>query len=272
MQGSLERRVEEGTGELAEALKAANAESAAKSEFLATMSHELRTPLNAIIGFSDVIIGKMFGPISDDKYVDYAEDINNSGKALLGHVDDILDLSKIEAGKSELSEVTVDVAWIVEICIAELREQAEAGGIEIEREISAELPGLIANERKCKQILFNLMSNAVKFTLSGGRVTVKVWPRLGNGYVFQIADTGIGIALQDIPKTLAPFHQVDGNLNRSYEGTGLGLPLAKSFIELHGGSLDLQSELGAGTTVTVRFPAERIAVAELPEADESISA
>ena len=133
------------------------------------MSHELRTPLNATIGFSDVIFGKMFGPISDDKYVDYAEDINNSGKALLGHVDDILDLSKIEAGKSELSEVTVDVAWIVEICIAELREQAEAGGIEIEREISAELPGLIADEHKCKQILFNLVSNAVKFTPSGGR-------------------------------------------------------------------------------------------------------
>ena len=116
------------------------------------------------------------------------------------------------------------------------------------------------------------MSNAVKFTPSGGRVTVKVWSRPGNGYIFQVADTGIGIALQDIPNILAPFHQVDSNLNRSYEGTGLGLPLAKSFIELHGGSLDLQSELGAGTTVTVRYPAERIAAPTPSKAMQSVSA
>ena len=158
MQGSLERRVEERTGELAEALKAANAASTAKSEFLATMSHELRTPLNAIIGFSDVIIGKMFGPIGDAKYVDYAEDINKSGQNLLRHIDDILDLSKIEAGKSELTEVTVDVARIVEECIEGLRDQAEAGGIEIERDMAADLPGLIADARKCKQILFTIVS------------------------------------------------------------------------------------------------------------------
>ena len=136
--------------------------------------------------------------------------------------------------------------------------RAKEADIEIACDDTSGLPTLFADERKFKQIMLNLLSNAIKFTPSGGQIKVKVWYRRDNGYLFQVIDSGIGIALADIPKILAPFQQIESDLNRSYEGTGLGLPLTKSFVELHGGSLDLQSEVGAGTTVTVRFPAERI--------------
>ncbi len=258
MRDSLEQRVEERTGELAEALKAANAASAAKSEFLATMSHELRTPLNAIIGFSEVIMGKMYGPLGDARYSEYVEDINESGQHLLQHINDILELSKIEAGKTELKEEYVDVGDALDSCLTMVGGRAEESGVEIACDDTANLPALFADERKFKQIMLNLLSNAIKFTPGGGQVTVKVWYRRDNGYLFQVIDSGIGIALADIPNILAPFQQIDSDLNRTYEGTGLGLPLTKSFVELHGGSLDLQSEVGVGTTVTVRFPAERI--------------
>ena len=258
MRDNLEQRVEERTGELAEALKAANAANAAKSEFLATMSHELRTPLNAIIGFSDVILGKMFGPLGHQKYVDYVEDINKSGLHLLDHINEILELSKIEAGKSELREVNVDVSRALDSCLTMVGGRAREAGVEIICDCERDVPALFADERKFKQIMINLLSNAIKFTPSGGRVTLKIWYRREIGFLFQIIDNGIGIALADIPKVLAPFQQFDSDLNRKYEGTGLGLPLTKSFVELHGGSLDLQIEFGGGTIVTVRFPAERI--------------
>ena len=255
MRDNLEQRVEERTGELAEALKAANA---AKSEFPPTMSHELRTPLNAIIGFSDVILGKMFGPLGHQKYVDYVEDINESGLHLLDHINEILELSKIEAGKSELREVNVDVSRALDSCLTMVGGLAREAGVEIICDYERDVPALFADERKFKQIMINLLSNAIKFTPSSGRVTLKIWYRRENGFLFQIIDNGIGIALANIPKVLAPFQQIDSDLNRKYEGTTLGLPLTKSFVELHGGSLDLQSEFGAGTIVTVRFPAERI--------------
>jgi signal transduction histidine kinase len=219
----------------------------------------LRTPLNAIIGFSDILLGEMFGPHSNAKYLEYAKDINISGVLLLDHINEILDFSKIEAGKSELYEEYVDILPILESCLSVIGGHAEKSNIEIERDIAADLPPLFADARKCKQILINLLSNAVKFMPSGGKITVRIWFRRDNGYIFQIADTGIGIALADIPNTLTPFQQIDGDLNRKYGGTGLGLPLTKTFVEMHGGSLDLQSEVGIGTTVTVRFPAERIA-------------
>jgi signal transduction histidine kinase len=230
-----------------------------KTEFLANISHELRTPLNAIIGFSELILNNIFGPVGSPKYLDYAKDINASGEHLLDVINDILDLSKIEAGKVELSEQNVDVGAALNSCIALVKGHAEAVGVHVENTTGSDLPALYADERKFTQILINLLSNAVKFTLAGGRVTVTAWASPQDGYRVQIADTGIGIAAEDIPKVMGSFGQVDSGLNRKFEGTGLGLPLAKSLAELHGGELELQSELGVGTSVTIRFPATRIA-------------
>jgi signal transduction histidine kinase len=177
---------------------------------------------------------------------------------LLDLINDILDISRIESGKTELHETIIDVSRVLRSCCTVVRVRAENGDVEIEPDVAPNLPPLRADERRLKQILINLLSNAIKFTPAGGRVTVKSWCREDDGYVFQITDTGIGIALDDIPLALAPFGQIDSELNRDYEGTGLGLWLTKSLVEIHGGSLDLQSEVGHGTTVTIRFPAERI--------------
>jgi signal transduction histidine kinase len=205
MRDSLEQRVQERTRELAEALKAANAASDAKSEILATMSHELRTPLNAIIGFSDILLGKMFGPHGHPKYLEYAKDINEAGLLLLDHINEILELSKIQAGESELHENNVELPLVLDSCLSMVSGQAEKTNVKIVRDIAPDLPALFADERKCKQILINLLSNAIKFTPSGGKVTVKIWSNRDDGYVIQVADTGIGIALADIPKSLTPF-------------------------------------------------------------------
>jgi len=229
-----------------------------KSEFLANMSHELRTPLNAIIGFSDMIRNQSFGPMNIPKYSEYADDINQSGTHLLKLINDILDLSKIEAGAIDLLEDTVDVSRAIDSCLHLIKARADAGGLAVTLDLDAPLPPLRADERKFKQILINLLSNAIKFTPAGGDVKVSVWASADDGYVFRIADTGIGIASNDIALALTPFKQVDGDLNRKFDGTGLGLPLAKSLAEMHGGSLELESEVGVGTTVTLRFPAERV--------------
>ena len=230
----------------------------AKSEFLAVMSHELRTPLNAIIGFSEILKGETFGPIGNPKYRGYAGDILSSGQHLLNLINDILDLSKIESGSVELVLADIDVPRIVESVLKLVRQRAFEGRVELETEIPSELPALHADDRKLKQMLVNLLINSIKFTRPGGKVTAKVWCRPQAGYLFQVIDTGIGIALEDIPKALSQFGRLEGSFNGEIEGTGLGLPLTKSLVELHGGSLDLQSEPGVGTTVTLRFPAERI--------------
>ncbi|MCH7710973.1 MAG: hypothetical protein IH903_04990 [Proteobacteria bacterium] len=244
------------------AMKEAVAANRTKSEFLANMSHELRTPLNAIIGFSDMIKDGLAGPAADDKFLEYVQHINESGYHLLSLINDILDLSKIEADKLELDEEDIDTTEVIRSCIVLVKERAANGGVTLKIEIPQELPALRFDERKLKQILINLLSNGIKFTPPGGTVTIKTWCRPDSGYVLQIIDTGIGIALEDIPKALAPFSQVDSELSRKYEGTGLGLPLTKSLVELHGGSLDLQSTVGVGTTVTIRLPAERIVAGE----------
>lgn len=229
----------------------------AKSEFLANMSHELRTPLNAIIGFSDMIRNETFGPVGDAKYLEYVKDIKGSGSHLLELINDILDLAKIDACKVDLHEEVFDVQEVLQSCFILVREHAQSRNVKFECTVAPELPALSADMRKLKQILLNLMSNGIKFTPAGGTVTVKARFDADEGYMFQVADTGIGIAREDIPKAMAPFSQIDSNINRKYEGTGLGLPLVKALTELHDGSLVLQSELGVGTTVTVRFPAER---------------
>ena len=244
----------------------ARAADRAKSEFLAAMSHELRTPLNAIIGFSEIIKDEVLGPVGSVQYREYSSDIHESGQHLLGLINDILDLSKIESGADELHEDGIEIPEIVRSALMLVGHRAEQGGIKLELELQDPLPALRGDERKLKQILVNLLSNAVKFTEAGGEVTLRAWCRMGSGYVFQIVDTGIGIAPEDIPKALSRFGQVDADLNRQYEGTGLGLPLTKALVEQHGGVLDLQSQVGVGTTVTVRFPAERI-VASLDNSD-----
>ncbi len=238
---------------------AAESANHAKSCFLANMSHELRTPLNAIIGFSEIISKQGIGPIGNAKYAEYADDINESGVHLLNVINDILDLSKVEAGEAELHETTFDFAKALESCLTMVSARAVAGGVFLRSDVTDDLPPLNADERKVKQILINLLSNAIKFTNEGGNVQLRAWFRLHSGYVFQIVDTGIGIALKDIPASLTPFKQIDNERNRCFDGTGLGLPLAKLFVEMHGGSLDLQSEVGIGTTVTVRLPAHRAA-------------
>jgi signal transduction histidine kinase len=167
-------------------------------------------------------------------------------------------LSKIESGTDELHEENIEISGTANAIIKLVMGLARTGNIELELDVSDDIPVLHADERKVKQILLNLLSNAIKFTPGGGKVTLKIWSRAESGYVFQVIDSGIGIAFEDIPKALAPFQQIDSGLNRKHEGTGLGLPLTKSLVEMHGGYLDLQSKVGVGTTVTVRFPAERI--------------
>ncbi|MFQ6017237.1 MAG: sensor histidine kinase [Kiloniellaceae bacterium] len=251
-------RIEAQAAEIAAAKTHVELANWSRSEFLSDMSHELRTPLNAIIGFSEIVKREMFGPLGSAQYRDYVKDINASGQRLLEIVNDLLEIAKIEAGEVALEERALDVSRLVRSCLSEMAVRAEAGGVRLESRVPAALPELRADERKLKQMLGNLLSNAVKFTPPGGRVTVTAWSRPDAGTVVQVADSGIGIALDDVPVALAPFGQVASGLQRGADGTGLGLPLTKALIELHAGSFDLQSEPGAGTTVTLRFPAERV--------------
>ncbi len=226
----------------------------AKSEFLANMSHELRTPLNAIIGFSEVIMSGAFGPAGSPKYLEYARDINRSGNHLLDMIAGILDMSKIEAGRYEMAAEDIELAPIVEFCLRLVADRAAAERISLTHLIPSDLPKLHADERALRQILLNLLSNAVKFTRPGGRVGVSAAPD-GQGMIsLAVTDTGIGIAPADVATVLEPFRQVGGAFHHPQEGTGLGLAITKRLVELHGGSLRIESQPGQGTTVTVTVP------------------
>ncbi len=232
--------------------------SRTKSRFLATVSHELRTPLNAIIGFSEIMMNELCGPLENERYRGYNKDIHESAGHLLALINDILELSKAEAGKLELQEGVVDLASLVESSVRLIRQQAMCGEVAIETEIATAAVRLRGDERKLKQVLLNLLSNAVKFTPPGGRVEVRVACDRAGSLVIGVRDTGIGIAEADLPEALEPFGQAGNHAGQSDEGTGLGLPLAKAMIELHGGRLTIDSVLGVGTTVTVVIPSERV--------------
>ncbi len=243
--------------ELQAAKDAAELADRIKSEFLANVSHELRTPLNAILGFSQIMQDQLFGPIGDDRYINYSRDIHDSGTHLLAVINDILDLSKIESGKAELYEEVFRPEIEVEACMRLMQERAMDAGVQLTCDIADELQSVHADRRKFKQILINLLSNSVKFTLSGGHVQVTAGLDQRGGLELIVRDDGTGMDPDDIPVALTPFRQIDGSLSRSHEGTGLGLPLVNSLCQLHGGSLSLASRKGVGTTATVRFPAER---------------
>ncbi|MGO9485866.1 MAG: ATP-binding protein [Rhodomicrobium sp.] len=243
--------------ELVLARRRAEEANRAKSVFLANMSHELRTPLNAVLGFSEIIRDRLFG---DDaaRYAEYAADIHRSGAHLLNIVNDILDVTRIEAGKFELREEAVQLAPLVEESLLAVEPQAAKGGVSLKRSLSGTGALINGDNTKLKQIFINLLSNAIKFTPSGGSVELAARADAGGGLIVTVRDTGIGMASHEIQDAVQLFRQVDSSLARRYEGTGLGLPLAIQLTELHGGTLTVDSSPGHGTTVTVRFPSERI--------------
>lgn len=243
---------------LREATALAQAANRTKTDFLAAMSHELRTPLNAILGFSEIIAREMFGPIGE-RYRVYGQDINSAGQHLLAMINDILDISRIEIGAFTLCIEPTSPHELADSCLRLVAARADASGIKLVGKVPDSLPELMVDARRSKQILINLLGNAVKFTPAGGSVTLSAEYQPSGGVTFQVADTGIGMSEADIAVALSPFGQVDTGLDRRFEGAGLGLPLAKSLAELHGGNLTIRSYPGQGTTVSVYYPASCIA-------------
>lgn len=241
---------------LLDAKQKAESASRSKSEFLANMSHELRTPLNPIIGFSEIMEQQLHGALGSTHYDEYVKAIKESALHLLSIINDILDIAKIEAGKAEPSDDDVRIGEIILSCRRLMQESATQANIALEANVSDNIPRFRADPRMVKQIILNLLSNAIKFTPAGGKVTVVV--EVVDALRIIISDTGIGMSAADIEKALTPFEQADRSITRKYQGTGLGLPLARSFARLHGGDLMIDSKLGEGTAVTVTFPAHRL--------------
>ncbi len=241
-----------------EAMLDAKAASRAKSQFLANMSHELRTPLNAIIGFSEVIETEILGPLGVSKYGEYARDIRMSGKHLLGLINDILDLARIEAGKSEMQDQLLELGEVIDGCLRLVRIRAEEGGVTLMTDPPAQPLPLLADELKLSQIMMNVLSNAVKFTPKEGIVTTRWFLTEEGAIQIIVSDTGIGIKAEDLDRVLNPFVQVESAFERHHHGTGLGLPITKGLAELHGGTFTLESELGVGTRAIITLPATRV--------------
>ncbi|HEY7989844.1 MAG TPA: ATP-binding protein [Stellaceae bacterium] len=248
--------------EASRAKEAAERSNRMKSEFLANMSHELRTPLNAVIGFSGVMTAGIFGSMGDERYAEYAADIQRAGKHLLEIVDELLDMSTIEAGKFELNEEWIDVGAEVASALRLVAPRAEEAGVALSFEFPPDLPPLYAGARAFRQIVINLLGNGVKFTSRGGRVDLAIGLTRAGDMAIRVTDTGIGIAAGDIPLILEPFGQVDTALSREHGGVGLGLPLSKRLVEMHHARLAIASTPGHGTVVTVTFPHERLGVDE----------
>ena len=239
------------------ATRAAEAANAAKTRFLANMSHELRTPLNAIIGFSEIINGQLFGVIGNERYLDYSGDILRSGRHLLDVINSVLDLAKSESGRMQLDMRPADMGEVLRDCIPMVREQIAAAGLSFQVSGLDQLLPLSGDPAKLRQIFLNLLSNAMKFTPAGGKVWLEA--RLtGEGVAVTVGDSGIGMSPEDIDVAMQPFGQVDNRLERRYEGTGLGLPLTRAFVELHGGAMHFDSARDQGTRVTVTFPPRKV--------------
>jgi signal transduction histidine kinase len=244
--------------EYAEARDKAEIANRSKSQFLANMSHELRTPLNAIIGFSEMIREGMLGPVGNDTYTEYAANINLSGRHLLELVNDILDLSRAEAGRIELDEASFDPAAMIADCLNMVCEPARRGRIELVMAAEGRMPTLFGDERRIRQIVLNLLSNAIKFTPANGHVSLGSILRADGAFGLMVTDTGIGMSPDQIDVALSPFGQVDSRLSRKFEGAGLGLALTRRLLELHQGKLEIVSTLGAGTTIIAWFPPDRV--------------
>ena len=243
--------------ELALALETLSAASEAKSVFLSNMSHELRTPLNAIIGFSDLMLSQPLGQFGNPRYYEYVDDIHRSGMLLLALINDVLDLSRIDAGRATLVEQRVCLRRVINDTCRMVGSQAKRSNIKIVINLPSDLSDVRGDERRITQIILNLLSNAIKFTPGPGTITVRGEQSV-SGLLLEVRDTGIGITDVHMSKVLDRFGQLDSRLSRKYQGTGLGLPLAKEMMELHGGSLAIASEVGVGTAVSIVFPPERI--------------
>jgi two-component system cell cycle sensor histidine kinase PleC len=225
----------------------------AKSHFLANMSHELRTPLNAIIGFSEIMEGAMFGPLGSPKYVEYAHDIHSSGQHLLELINDILDMSKIEAGRMTLEKQPTDLAKVIDESLRLVSGRAEIASVKV-IDASGTLPQIEVDKRAIKQVLLNLLSNAIKFTPAGGDIRVESAVS-EDSVTLSVVDSGIGIPAHALPKIGRPFEQVESQHSKKHKGTGLGLALSRSLVEMHGGTLKIESTEGVGTRVTFTLPA-----------------
>ncbi|MFZ1988198.1 MAG: ATP-binding protein, partial [Alphaproteobacteria bacterium] len=239
------------------ALESAAESAQAKAQFFASMSHELRTPLNAIIGFSEIMTNALFGPIGNERYCDYIDLILKSGRHLLALVNEILDLSKAGSGKLELSDGEVDLNLLIRDVIRTMQATADKASVRLVSDINPGIPNLLADPQRLMQVLLNLVSNAIKFNVENGTVRIRAEFEPSEGFRIKVIDTGIGIAQEDIPRALERFSQIEDSWTRRYEGTGLGLPISKRLIELHGGTLMITSAVGEGCTVTVWLPRER---------------
>ncbi len=256
-----QHNLEATTRDLNQALVAASAANVAKTTFLTAMSHELRTPLNAILGFSDILQSETFGPLGSARYRDYAGDIHKSGVHLLELINEILDLTRLQAGQIELQETVFSLRDVVGEALQTVSELAVAGRLRLIDECPASLPAVRAGRRRIYQVVLNLLSNAIKFTPPGGTVIARAGVGAAGLYV-QITDTGIGIAEEDMPKVLERFGQVDSSIARRYEGAGLGIPISMELMKVHGGTLEIQSVVGKGTTITITLPSSRIVALE----------